>query len=161
MHCVKIGSCALCAHPRPRLRAQRHIAARTEPCGALSAVSQGRVARACYPPSCHKNRVAIQTLVASAARCVTMLLHCVAQALLRAPARRPGCVTPWRAPVPFCVTIQSCGIATRAGKWAVAHPTSPLHVFFFFIHFFFICSTHCKTTKQKTKKKISYVLVEP
>ena len=44
------------------------------------------------------------------------------------------------------VEIHSCYIATRAGKWAVAHlVASPARFFFSFI-FFFICSTHFKTT---------------
>ena len=49
-----------------------------------------------------------------------------------------ACLTVSRACVLTCRDTIHC-IETKAGKWAVAHPTSPLHFFFFFI-----CFTHCK-----------------
>ena len=39
----------------------------------------------------------------------------------------------------------TCCVATRTRKWAVAHPASPLHIFFSFS----LCSTYCKATEKK------------
>ena len=76
----------------------------------------------------------------------------MSQRLLRAPA-----LPPW-----LYVTIQSPVSRPSTGKWAVAHSSS--YNLFFFTHFFFICSTHCKTTKKNVHfpvepKKIIYNLL--
>ena len=83
-----------------------------------------RVARCC-----NVSRACAATHVATVLRRFASALMCPSQTV-----QRPGAL------VPYCVMIQSCCIAIRAGKWAVTHPASPLHVFFF------ICYTHCKTT---------------
>ena len=73
--------------------------------------------------------------------------------------RAPGHARPGARPGLACHNTTHC-IATKTGKWAVAHP-SFLCMFFFFIHFFFICSTHCKTTKKILLLFFSYLPVEP
>ena len=74
-----------------------------------------------------------------------------ASALPLAPTRRPDrvaalCCAPQHAgQAVLCPGARLCPgcrdtihyIATKAGKWAIAHPASPLHVFFFSPIFFF------------------------
>ena len=119
-------SCAQCAHPRPRLRAQRRVVARTEPCRS--------------PLSQHKNHVVIQNHASRAASRVARArpYHSAA-----APCRGRAAMCPYAQAKPCRALACACGLLCRNTillyrdqSWKMGSSPSSflLHVFFFFFY---------------------------
>ena len=133
MHCLKNGSCAQCTHPEPRSRA--HYAqvapcrcAHAAPCRDVKIVSRPRT-KLVQPQLCRDTKFGVATwrLKIHVVRARRVISHVCCRC--RESTCAPGHARPGLA----CHDMTYC-VATRTGKWAVAHPSfSPAHIFFSFL----------------------------
>ena len=139
-------NCVVCTVRKPKTqvaRALSPVCTHAERYHVVSLHTGRRVAARTFPP-CRDTKIVLRYKTLSRSLRTVSRAWPYRSAVSLTPARRLGRVAPWHAPAPCCDTIP----LYRDQSWKMgSSPSNFLSYTFFFLIFFFVCSTHCKANQ--------------